>query len=106
MLRTYVLPVDAFEQIVRKINYSNKPNAAFGDSHTAAVSNFDDKDFVNLGLGGTTIWQMSERAHYYFSKIKPGMVIIEADLHLFADYRLEAECSHSGILCPVSTCRL
>jgi hypothetical protein len=94
MLRTYVLPVDAFESIARKIRDSSIPNAAFGDSHAAAVTNFDDKDFINLGLGGTTIRQMSERAHYYFSKVKPGKIIIEADSHLFAEYRLEAQGVH------------
>jgi hypothetical protein len=94
MLRTYVLPVDGFEEIVRRINNSNTPNAAFGDSHAAAVSDFNEKGFVNLGLGGTTIRQMSERAHYYFTKVKPGEVIIEADSHLFADYRLEAPGVH------------
>jgi hypothetical protein len=94
MLRTYVLPVDGFEHISRKMREFSIPNAAFGDSHAAAVSNFDDKDFINLGLGGTTIRQMSERAHYYFSKVKPGKIIIEADSHLFADYRLEAQGVH------------
>lgn len=94
MLRTFVLPVDGFEQISSKMRASSIPNAAFGDSHAAAVSNFDDKDFINLGLGGTTIRQMSERAHYYFSKVKPGNIIIEADSHLFADYRLEAQGVH------------
>jgi hypothetical protein len=94
MLRAYVLPVDGLEHIARKMQDSSIPNAAFGDSHAAAVSNFDDKDFINLGLGGTTIRQMSERAHYYFSKVKPGKIIIEADSHLFADYRLEAQGVH------------
>ena len=94
MLRTYVLPVDGFEQISRKIRKSSIPNAAFGDSHAASVSHFDDKDFINLGLGGTTIRQMSERAHFYFSKVKPGKIIIEANSHLFAEYRLEAQGVH------------
>jgi hypothetical protein len=94
MLRTYVLPVDGLEHISKKIRESSIPNAAFGDSHAAAVADFDDKDFINLGLGGTTIRQMSERAHYYFSKIRPGKIIIEADSHLFADYRLEAQGTH------------
>lgn len=94
MLRTYVLPVDGLEQIARKMRESSIPNAALGDSHPAAVVNFDDKDFINLSLGGTTIRQMSERVHFYFSKVKPGQVIIEADSHLFADYRLEAREVH------------
>jgi hypothetical protein len=35
-----------------------------------------------------------ERAHYYFSKVKPGEIIIEADSHLFAEYRLDAAGVH------------
>jgi hypothetical protein len=95
MLRTYVLPVDGFEQILRKLTESSIPNAALGDSHAAAVYDFNDKDFVNFGLGGTTIRQMSERAHFYFSKVKPGKIILEADSHLFAEYRLEAHGAHT-----------
>jgi hypothetical protein len=45
---------------------------------------------VNLGVGATTIRKMDQRVRYYFSRIKPGQVIIQADPHLFADYRLQA----------------
>jgi len=90
MVRAYVLPQDNFELIAERLRISSEPNAAFGDSHVASVIDYDTWDFVNLGIGATTILRMNQRARYYFSKIKPGQVIIQADPHLFADYRLEA----------------
>lgn len=90
MVRTYVLPLDNFEWIASRLRNSTQPNAAFGDSHVAAVPDYNTRDFVNLGIGATTIKRMDQRVRYYFSKIKPGEVIIQADPHLFADYRLEA----------------
>jgi hypothetical protein len=90
MVRTYVLPLDNFEWIANRLRNSTQPNAAFGDSHVAAVPDYNTRDFVNLGIGATTIKRMDQRVRYYFGKIKPGEVIIQADPHLFADYRLEA----------------
>jgi hypothetical protein len=94
MVRAYVLPQDKFEWIASRLRNSTQPNAAFGDSHVAAVPDYNSKDFVNLGVGATTIKRMDQRVRYYFSKIKPGEVIIQADPHLFADYRLEAPGSY------------
>jgi hypothetical protein len=89
MLRVYILPFDNFEYIAQRLRDSTIPNAAFGDSHVAAVSDFNKDNFINMGLGATTIRRMASRVYYYFGKVKPGNVIIEADPHLFADYRLE-----------------
>ncbi|MCA6121822.1 hypothetical protein J6500_07900 [Bradyrhizobium sp. WSM 1704] len=89
LLRTRVLAQDPFQALIDKMQ-SNIRNVALGDSHAAAVSEFDAPDFLNLGMGGTKIGQMSDRAHYYFTRVKPGEVIVEADPHLFADYRLDA----------------
>jgi hypothetical protein len=94
MVRAYVLPQDNFEWIAKRLRNSTQPNAAFGDSHVAAVPAYNTKDFVNLGIGATTIKRMDQRVRYYFSKINPGEVIIQADPHLFADYRLEAPGSY------------
>ena len=94
LIRAQVLRGDNFEWIAARLRDSTQPNAAFGDSHVAAVSDYNQKDFVNLGVGATTIRKMDQRVRYYFSKIKPGQVIIQADPHLFADYRLQAQGSY------------
>jgi hypothetical protein len=94
MVRAYVLPGDNFEWISARLRDFNQPNAAFGDSHVAAVPDFNKKDFVNLGIGATTIRRMNDRVRYYFGKTTPGQVIIQADPHLFAEYRLEAQGSY------------
>ncbi|QAU38616.1 hypothetical protein XH86_13750 [Bradyrhizobium guangdongense] len=84
------MPHDNFEWISARLRNSTQPNAAFGDSHVAAVPDYNTADFVNLGIGATTIRKMDQRVRYYFGKIKPGDVIIQADPHLFAEYRLQA----------------
>jgi hypothetical protein len=94
LIRSEVLPRDSFEWISARLRNSIQSNAAFGDSHVAAVPDFNTRDFVNLGVGATTIRKMDQRVRYYFSKIKPGEVIIEADPHLFAEYRLQAQASY------------
>ncbi|UVO31808.1 hypothetical protein [Bradyrhizobium arachidis] len=90
LIRTEVLPHDNFEWISARLRNSTQQNAAFGDSHVAAVPDYNTDDFVNLGVGATTIRKMDQRVRYYFGKIKPGEVIIQADPHLFAEYRLQA----------------
>lgn len=90
LIRTEVLPHDNFEWISTRLRNSTQSNAAFGDSHVAAVPDYNADDFVNLGIGATTIRKMDQRVRYYFGKIKPGEVIIQADPHLFAEYRLQA----------------
>jgi hypothetical protein len=94
LIRSEVLPHDNFEWISARLRNSTQPNAAFGDSHVAAVPDYNTSDFVNLGIGATTIRKMDQRVRYYFSKIKPGEVIIEADPHLFAEYRLQPQGSY------------
>ncbi len=94
LIRTQVTPHDNFEYISSRLRASTQPNAAFGDSHVAAVSDYDTKDFINLGIGATTIRKMDQRVRYYFQKIKPGQVIIQADPHLFAEYRLQPQGSY------------
>ena len=90
MVRAYVVPQDNFEWIASRLRDSKQPNAAFGDSHVAAVPDFNADDFINLGIGATTIRKMADRVRFYFDKTRPGEVIIQADPHLLAEYRLEA----------------
>ena len=94
LVRVRVLPHDGFEVIAERLHDSTQSNAAFGDSHVAAVNAYDTADFINLGIGATTIRKMDQRVRYYFSKNKPGQVIIQADPHLLAEYRLEAHGSY------------
>lgn len=91
MLHTFVLPYDTFESIAKRLRETNNPDAAFGDSHVAAVSTYDRDGIANLGIGATTIRHIASRVEYYYSKVKPGKVIIQADPHQFAEYRLEAQ---------------
>jgi len=94
MIRTYVTPHDNYEYIAERLLSSKEPNAAFGDSHVAAVPDYNTKDFINLGIGATTIRKMNDRVRFYYRNLKPGEVIIQADPHSFAEYRLEAQGSY------------
>ena len=94
LIHSQVMRSDNFEWIAGRLRNSTQPNAAFGDSHVAAVPDFNQKDFINLGVGATTIRRMDQRVRYYFDKIQPGQVIIQADPHLFAEYRLQAQASY------------
>ncbi|MEN3348959.1 MAG: hypothetical protein V7632_2594 [Bradyrhizobium sp.] len=94
MLRIYITPIDTYEWITSLLVSSSQPNAAFGDSHIAAVPDYNKPDFINLGIGGTTIRRMNDRVRYYYRNLQPGQVIIQADPHSFAEYRLEAQGSY------------
>ncbi|MBR0875138.1 hypothetical protein JQ633_32595 [Bradyrhizobium tropiciagri] len=94
MLRVYVAPHDNFEQIASRLVSSSQPNAAFGDSHVYSVRDYNAGDFINLGTGATTIRKMNDRVRFYYRSLKPGQVIIQADPHSFAEYRLEAQGSY------------
>ncbi|WP_194470117.1 hypothetical protein [Bradyrhizobium sp. CCBAU 51753] len=94
LLRIYITPIDNYEWIASLLVSSSQPNAAFGDSHIAAVPDYNKPDFINLGIGGTTIRKMNDRVRYYYRNLQPGQVIIQADPHSFAEYRLEAQGSY------------
>lgn len=87
MLRAVVVPEDSFRAHAALFASTMLSDAAFGDSHTA-------RDFVpppgmvNLAFPSEGIEHMDWKVRQYFSKRRPGRVVIQADPHLFAPYRL------------------
>jgi hypothetical protein len=57
----------------------------FGDSH--AARSFSHPAFANLGYPGDTMDTLIYKVRRYFKQRDPGIVILQADPHMFAAYR-------------------
>lgn len=89
-VRTQVMPADTLERHVDLFSTTRSPYAAFGDSHVAR--GFDAQTpVVNLAFPSENLDRMAWKAARYIDRVKtPEMVLIQADPHLFAPYRLDA----------------
>lgn len=87
LLRRHVVPQDSFADHVSLFRATVLTDAAFGDSHVA-------RDFVpdvamaNLAYPSENIDQMDWKARAFFAGRAPGRIVLQADPHLFAPYRL------------------
>ena len=87
LLRQKVVPQDTFQAQAALFHIAETGDAAFGDSHGA-------RDFVppagmvNLAFPSESVDHMNWKARRYFQDRRPGRVIVQADPHLFAPYRL------------------
>ena len=89
LLRTQVQPQDTQAAHVRLLTSDTRTDASFGDSHISR--GFDARDgFVNLAYPSESIDDMARKIERYFEVRRPGRVIVQADPHLFAPYRLKA----------------
>jgi hypothetical protein len=89
LVRTQVVPQDTFGKHLRLLQTAAQGDAAFGDSHVAR--GFDASDgFVNLAYPSENIEYLFWKMRTYFDQLAPGRVIVQADPHLFAPYRLNA----------------
>ena len=89
LIRAHVLPQDTLDAHLRLLNMSHGSDAAFGDSHAARGFNATD-GFLNLAYPSENIRDMAMKAKSYFAKHYPGRIILQADPHLFAPYRVNA----------------
>jgi hypothetical protein len=85
LIRSKVEPEDIVFKHIAFFRQADKPDAVFGDSHTAR--SFTHPDFVNLGYPGDTIATMVYKIKRYYAQRKPGIVILQADPHMFSAYR-------------------
>ena len=89
-IRSEVAPVDTLERHVALFSTTRSPYAAFGDSHVAR--GFDAQTpVVNLAYPSENLDRMAYKAARYLDRVSaPEAILIQADPHLFAPYRLNA----------------
>jgi hypothetical protein len=89
LVRTQVVPQDTFSKHLRLLQTTTQRDASFGDSHVAR--GFDASNgFVNLAYPSENIEYMYWKMRTFFDARPPGRVIVQADPHIFAPYRVNA----------------
>jgi len=85
IVRSYIVPIPSTTPNQVHLIYTKiDRNIVVGDSHFYRTFIAND-DFLNLGLGGTTIPMMKIIVEQYFKYDQPGKVIIEASPQLFSE---------------------
>jgi hypothetical protein len=87
MVRSQVEPNDLLPLHLRLFHSSQERDAGFGDSHMA-FGFYPPPGMVNLAFPGENIDNMQYKARKYFATRPPGRVIVQADAHMFAHYRI------------------
>ncbi len=88
LIRAKVAPQDLFEKHRHLFFNSDKTNAVFGDSH-GAQGFTGEPDFVNLSFPSESIDIIYKKIKLYFKSRTPHKVVLQADPHLFSDYRMK-----------------
>jgi hypothetical protein len=86
LVRTRVEPNDQFPAHLQIFHSSQKRDAGFGDSHLACGL-YPPDGMVNLAFPSESIDNISHKVRKYFDKKLPGHVVVQADAHMFAQYR-------------------
>lgn len=88
LVRTQVAPQDTLARHVKLFAATSATEVAFGDSHIAR--GFDAQaPVVNLAYPSENIERMAWKAERYLERVPaPKAVLIQADPHLFASYRI------------------
>ncbi|MCW8914480.1 MAG: hypothetical protein OQK24_01355 [Magnetovibrio sp.] len=87
IVRTTVVPHSTFDDITSRLHSSNKPFAGFADSR--GDNGFVTHDqFENFSTAGDNLITIVEKAHFFAKRPTSKGVIIQADPHHFASYRL------------------
>lgn len=87
ILRVKIAPQDEFIAHVNLFNSDPVSDAAFGDSHVARGF-VPPQGMLNHAYPSESIPRMAWKVDAYFSDHAPDRVIIQADPHMFAPYRL------------------
>ena len=87
LVRAEVEQQDEFVSHVRLFRTSQAVDAAFGDSHVARGF-VPPEGMINLAYPSEGIEHLDWKIRSYFAVRKPGRVIVQADPHLLAPYRL------------------
>ncbi len=89
LVRTQVVPQDTYANHLKLLETTTRSDASFGDSHVAR--GFDASDgFVNLAYPSENIEYLNWKIRRHFDARPAGRVIVQADPHLFASYRVNA----------------
>ncbi len=87
LVRAKIEPQDDFVSHVRLFNTSQATDAAFGDSHVARGF-VPATGMINLAYPSEGIEHIDWKVRTYFANRSPGQIILQADPHLLAPYRL------------------
>ena len=87
LVRKQVNPQDEFISHARLFHSATSPHAAFGDSHVARGL-VPVEGMVNLAYPSEGIEHIDWKVRRYFATRSPGRVVLQADPHLLAPYRL------------------
>lgn len=87
LVRGSVLPQDDLKKHVKLFSSSLRSDAAFGDSHVARGF-VPPQQMINLAYPSESIPQIDWKIRRYYATRKPGRIILQADPHMFAVYRL------------------
>jgi hypothetical protein len=87
LLRVHVALQDNFQAHAQLLEASRSSDAAFGDSHVARGF-APPGGMLNLAFPSENITQIAQKVQAYYSTHDPEHIIIQADPHLFAPYRL------------------
>jgi hypothetical protein len=86
-VRDQVAPQDNFRRHVAFFHRATAANVVLGDSH-AARGFGGAPGFINLSFPSENIKRLAWKARRYFARRNPGRIILQADPHMFAAYRL------------------
>lgn len=87
LLRTQIAPQDEFVSHAEMFKSKRTANAAFGDSHVARGF-VPPEGMINFAYPSEPIPRMAWKIQTYLENNAPNRIIIQADPHMFAPYRL------------------
>lgn len=87
LVRRYVEPNDNLPKHLRIFQEATQSIAAFGDSHVACGFR-PLNGAINLGFPGENIENIAHKVALFGKRVKLSHVIVQADVHMFARYRL------------------
>ena len=87
IIRTYIKPGNDYETLREDLRSSPAAYFAVADSHGASA--FDNQpDFINLSSPGDNVETSIAKAEYFLANASRRGLILQADVQLFAPYRL------------------
>lgn len=90
IVRTIVAPKSDFDRLRESLHSTQAPYAAFADSH-GANGLLNQNGFINLSRRGDNLATILAKAQFYSRSSTAKGVIIQADPHHFASYRLNSD---------------
>lgn len=96
IIKKYVLGADQFYTHRAFFHNSTRPNAVFGDSH-AALGLTGLSEFSNLAYPAETYMVLEKKIPYYFRKIQPKKIILQAGPHFMSPNRESLEHSENHL---------